>query len=70
MSYDDVLRLKTHEANKKKAELRRELGPAWRMKVIGEMMKNDVSKLTNKNTNSLQTPGSKQNSISDKFKEK
>jgi hypothetical protein len=70
LSYDDVLRLKTHEANKKKAELRRELGPAWRMKVIGEMMKNDVSKLTNQNTNSLQTPDSKQNSISDKFKEK
>jgi hypothetical protein len=45
-SYDDLLRLKMHEKSKKEAELRRELGPAWRAKAMGTLMKEDAQKLS------------------------
>ncbi|CAN6596377.1 hypothetical protein TRVA0_001S02674 [Trichomonascus vanleenenianus] len=48
LSYDDVLMIQHNKAQQKKAELRRQLGPAWRMKVIGEMMKEDAQKVANK----------------------
>lgn len=45
LSYDDMLVLQQNEVNKQKAEYRRQLGPAWRLKMIGEMVKEDASKI-------------------------
>lgn len=46
LSYDDMLKLQARQVNEKKAELRRELGPAWRMKIIGKIMQEDAAKVT------------------------
>lgn len=48
ISYDDALRHQMAVAEKKKAELRRELGPAWRYKAMGQLMKEDVQKFSAK----------------------
>lgn len=45
-SYDDLLRLKMHDKKTKEAELRKELGPAWRAKAMGRLMKEDAQKLS------------------------
>ncbi|ANB11883.1 hypothetical protein AWJ20_108 [Sugiyamaella lignohabitans] len=45
LSYDDILRIQQNEASKRKTELRRELGPAWRAKAMGQLMKEDAVKL-------------------------
>lgn len=42
LSYDDMLGREALAAEKKKAELRRELGPAWRFKASNQLMKEDV----------------------------
>lgn len=42
LSYDDGLKKQMLEAEKKKAELRRELGPAWRFKKSGILMQEDL----------------------------
>jgi hypothetical protein len=47
LSYDDRLRIQQNEASKRKVELRRELGPAWRAKAMGNLMKEDASKIRN-----------------------
>lgn len=44
ISYDDMLRQRMLKAEQKKAELRRELGPAWRVKAMGQLMKEDIDK--------------------------
>lgn len=48
ISYDDALRHQMAVAEKKKAELRRELGPAWRYKAMGQLMKEDIDKFSAK----------------------
>lgn len=52
LSYNDMLQIQANEVNKQKAELRRQLGPAWRYKMIGQMMKEDANKLTSKDASS------------------
>lgn len=48
LSYDDELMIMHNRAQQKKAEYRRELGPAWRAKVMKDMMVEDATKLTTK----------------------
>lgn len=45
LSYDDVIRIQNNETSKKKAELRRQLGPAWQVKMAGKIMKEDAQKI-------------------------
>lgn len=44
MSYDDMLRRQAELAEQKKAELRRQLGPAWQLKAMGKLMAEDIKK--------------------------
>lgn len=46
LSYDDLLKIKMNEKSKRETELRRRLGPTWRAKSIGNLMKEDYAKLS------------------------
>lgn len=47
LSYDQMLKLEQHYKKRQEAELRRELGPAWRLKSMGKLMQEDANKLRN-----------------------
>jgi hypothetical protein len=46
LSHDDLLKIKMNEKSKRETELRRQLGPAWRAKSMGNLMKEDYVKLS------------------------
>lgn len=48
LTYDDGLKKQMLEADKRRAELRRELGPAWQFKAQGQLMMEDLHKFSEK----------------------
>lgn len=42
LSYDDMLKIREKEANKISRNLKQELGPAWKLKAMANLMKEDL----------------------------
>lgn len=58
LSYDKILKLEQHYQKRQEAELRRELGPAWRLKAMGKLVQEDAERLRNAAKRAVLSSGS------------